>query len=133
MKIQSYEDLEVWKKSMDLVEKIYLMTKTFPADERFGLVTQMQRAAVSIPSNIAEGYRRRGRGDYLKFLGYSYGSGAELETQLEISYRLKYCMEGRYQETKALLTEVMKMFNVMMWKLESTRSSATPYTPRPTP
>ena len=111
MKVTSYKDLTVWQKAMDLVDEIYTITEYFPQSQKFSLVDQMQRAAVSIPSNIAEGSRRSSRDSYSYFLHVAYSSGAELETQLEISRRRNYCIEERYEKTSNLLSEVMKMLN----------------------
>jgi four helix bundle protein len=88
--IKCYRDLEVWQLGMHLVEEVYRLTVNFPASERFGLSAQTREAAVSIPSNIAEGHNRDHLGDYLRFLSIAQGSLAELETQLELAYRLKY-------------------------------------------
>ena len=90
MVVRSYRDLRVWKMGMDVVEAVYELTRGFPASERFGLASQVQRAAVSIPSNIAEGHTREHRGEYLHFLSVAQASIAEVETQLEISVRLQY-------------------------------------------
>jgi four helix bundle protein len=90
MALQSYRDLDVWKKAMDLVVETYQLTKRYPADERYGLTSQTQRAAVSVPANIAEGYGRTHRGDYRKFLSNARGSLCELETHLTIAVRLGY-------------------------------------------
>jgi four helix bundle protein len=115
---QSYRDLIVWQKSMSLVEKIYRLTAEFPSEEKFGLVSQMRRAAVSIPSNIAEGYRRSGQKDYIRFCRYSFGSGSELETQLEIAQRLEFVSEGQSKLTLSLLDEVMRMLTAFIRSLE---------------
>jgi four helix bundle protein len=88
--LKSYRDLDAWKAAMDLVEAIYSLTRHFPDDERYGLTGQMRRAAVSIPSNIAEGYGRVHRGDYVRFLSNARGSLCELETQLMLCVRLHY-------------------------------------------
>src|ERR1041385_4185677 len=88
--IKSYRDLRVWQSSMDLVERIYQMTRDFPKHETYALCTQMQRAAVSIPSNIAEGHKREHIKEYLHHLSMAQASIAELETQLEIAARLGY-------------------------------------------
>jgi four helix bundle protein len=85
-----YSDLLVWQKAMDLVEAVYGATRQLPADERFGLVSQLQRSAVSIPSNIAEGHGRKSTGAYLRHLSIASGSLMELETQLQIATRLGY-------------------------------------------
>ena len=89
--IRSFRDLRVWQAAMDLVEQIYVATRTFPKHELYGLASQMQRAAVSIPSNIAEGHTRAHSKEYLRHLSIARGSLAELQTQLEIALRLKYC------------------------------------------
>ncbi len=116
--IHSYKDLIVWQKSMDLVTEIYAVTGKFPADERFGLTSQMRRAAVSIPSNIAEGRRRGSKKEYAQFLRISYGSGSELETQIEISKRLFFTEENRYEKADILLNEVMRMLQTIIKKLQ---------------
>lgn len=87
--IRSYRDLHVWQHATELVEDIYQLTKTFPADERYGLVAQLRRAAISVASNIAEGHTRS-RGDYRRFLQIAAGSLTEVETQLHISVRLGF-------------------------------------------
>lgn len=88
--IQSYRDLRVWQGGMSLVEAVYRLTGSFPPDERFGLTSQMRRAAVSVPSNIAEGWGRASRGEYLQFLRYAQGSLREVETQWLIAARLGF-------------------------------------------
>jgi four helix bundle protein len=108
MKLQSYKDLRVWQQSMDLVETIYKITGTFPRQEQFGLASQMQRSAVSVPSNIAEGYTRSHKKEYLQFLAVSHGSLCELETQMEISYRLKYIGEEIYKNTSSVVVIISK-------------------------
>jgi len=119
MQVISYKDLTVWQKSMDLVEMVYTLTKNLPSEEKFGLVTQMQRAAVSIPSNIAEGKMRGTKKDYVRFLRMSYGSGAELETQFELIKRLYTVDTGTFLKATELLNEVMRMLNVMIRKRAS--------------
>ncbi len=86
-----HKDLDVWKQAINLVENIYKLTAEFPKSELYGLVSQMRRAAVSIPSNISEGAARSSNKEFLNFLNYSIGSIAELETQLIIAENLKYC------------------------------------------
>ncbi|HCS54802.1 four helix bundle protein [Rubinisphaera sp.] len=92
--VNSYRDLDVWNRSMELVEMVYLISKELPDTERFGLITQMQRAAVSIPSNIAEGYGRGG-GNYRSHVLIAKGSLMELETQLELCVRLQLIKKDR--------------------------------------
>ena len=92
--VKSYRDLEVWRRGMDLVELVYEITKPFPSDERFGLTAQLRRAAVSIPSNIAEGWGRNGRKEFRNFLKIARGSLTEVETQLIVAWRLGYLPEA---------------------------------------
>ena len=101
--IRSYKDLLVWQRSMDLVETVYRLTKAFPVAEQFGLISQMRRCAVSVPSNIAEGYGRQATGEYRHHLSLARGSLLELETQVLLAERLKYAESG---QIKLILTEV---------------------------
>jgi len=119
--IYSYKELIVWQKSIDLVTNVYKLTEKFPKEEMYGLTSQMRRCAISIPSNIAEGRRRGTRADYIHFLRMSYGSGAELETQLEISKKLSKTKLLNYNEVDNLLGEVMRMLNVMISKLQANK------------
>lgn len=112
-----YKDLIVWQKSVDLVELIYKLTEEFPKSELFGLVSQMRRAVISIPSNIAEGKARGTKKDYRHFLLNAYGSGAELETQILITKRLVSTRNLEYSKIDLLLEEVMKMLHVIIMKL----------------
>ena len=109
-----YKELIVWQKSIDLVEKVYTLTKEFPKDEIFGLSSQMRRSAVSIPSNIAEGSRRKNI-ERIHFLRISFGSASEIETQLIISGRLGYGSSSIHKDIFELLTEVLKMLNKMIY------------------
>jgi four helix bundle protein len=93
-KIKTHKDLDAWKESMVLAEEIYRVTKVFPSDEKFGLVIQLRRAAVSIPSNIAEGSTRNSSKEFIQFLYISLASGSEVETQLLISDKLGYIAQG---------------------------------------
>jgi four helix bundle protein len=95
--IRNFRDLEVWRLGMALVEEVYRLTDNLPAGERYGLSGQMRRAAVSIPSNIAEGHNRDHLGDYLRFLSVAQGSLAELETQIEVASRLGYLSQDRLE------------------------------------
>ena len=112
MRQQSYEDLIVWQKSMDLVYEVYVLTRAFPQSELYGLTSQMRRAAVSIPSNIAEG-SRRGEKEVRQFLLVAYASGAELETQIKIAKRLQFAPDAGFVKPDGLLDEVMRMLNAM--------------------
>ena len=91
---QSYRDLIAWNKAMELVTEIYRVTHNFPKEELFGLMSQLRRAAVSIPSNIAEGKGRLSKGEFRQFLGNARGSLAELETQILIAQNLNYFVEA---------------------------------------
>ncbi len=106
MPVQSFRDLTVWQKSFDLAEKVYIRCGQLPKEEKFGLVSQTQRSAVSIPSNIAEGCSRNNRGEYIQFVGIARGSAAELETQLLLAQNI-YKLD--LSEELAMLTEVRKM------------------------
>lgn len=117
MKVESYENLIVWQKSMDLVIAVYALTGKFPKEEIYGLTSQMRRAAISIPSNIAEGSRRSSRKDFRNFLLNAYGSGAELETQIRIAKRLSFGEAKDYVSADALLSEVMRMLNKLTHEL----------------
>lgn len=104
-----YSDLVVWQKAMDLVTEIYRITATFPAEERFGLSSQARRAAVSIPSNIAEGHGRKATGAYLNHLSIAYGSLMELETQTQIAARLSFIQEDQTTVLLKQMDEIGKM------------------------
>jgi four helix bundle protein len=116
--IHSYKDLTIWRKGIDLVISIYDLTKGFPKDEIFGLTSQIKRAAVSLPTNIAEGRFRGTRKDFIHFLQIAYSSGAELETELLIAEKLGFGNTIKLQNARMLLEE-MKMLNTMLRKLRS--------------
>ena len=103
----NHKDLDVWKRAMDLVEQVYVLTSSFPSSEIYGLTAQLRRAAVSVPSNIAEGASRTGDKELLYFLNVATGSIAEIETQLLIGVRLKYV--DQQNEIFDLITEVRKL------------------------
>ena len=96
MTYRGFKDLDVWTKGIDITDQIYDITNNFPGKEKYGLCSQMQRAAVSVPSNIAEGYRRMHPKDFLRFLRIALGSCAELETQLIIASRRNYISEDKF-------------------------------------
>lgn len=123
MNIVSYKQLIVWQKSMYLVVMVYKATKNFPREELYGITSQMRRASVSIPSNIAEGNARRTRKNYRSFLVQAFASGAELETQIELAKRLQLLQETQLLEQ--LLTEIMKMLNTMIQKMSVETTSST--------
>ncbi|PIY97059.1 MAG: four helix bundle protein [Candidatus Kerfeldbacteria bacterium CG_4_10_14_0_8_um_filter_42_10] len=119
MTIQTYKDLIVWRRSLDLVITVYELIEKLPSSEIYCLSSQMKRSAISIPSNIAEGRRRGSRKDFHKFLLIAYSSGAELETQIEIAKRLPFSKNLDYTKVDQLILEVMKMLNKMLSVLRS--------------
>ena len=112
--METHKDLRVWQQSIEMVTSIYLMTKAFPKDEIFGLVSQMHRAAVSVPSNIAEGYARGTDKEKLHFLRISSGSMSEIETQLILSLNLGYIGQETYNELSEQITSVWKQLNALI-------------------
>jgi len=127
-KITSYRDLLVWQKGMDLVTEVYRITRKLPAHEAYGLAAQMQRAAVSIPSNIAEGFGRQHRREYLQHLAFANGSLKEVETQTLITVRLGYLREGEIRVVLQLADELGRMLNGLMRKLRASHRSPNPNT-----
>jgi len=111
MALKFYKDLVAWQKAMDLVTEIYRVTQKFPKHELFSLTSQLRRAAVSIPSNIAEGQGQLFKGDFKRFLGYARGSLSELETQIIISHNLDYLTEEEVTNLLDLATEVGRILN----------------------
>lgn len=120
--INSYKELIVWQKSFDLVKKIYKLTDNFPKSEIYGLTSQMRRAAISIPSNIAEGFVRKHTKEFSQFISIAFGSGAELETQLLLAKDLNFVSEGEFKNLDNLLSEIMKMLNSLLAKLKKNTS-----------
>jgi four helix bundle protein len=116
--MKTYKDLIVWQKGIELVILIYKLLEKFPKEETFGLCSQIKRSAVSIPSNIAEGKMRNSDNEFRRFLLIAYGSGAELETQIEISKRIKKTKNFEYKEIDGLLLEIMKILNKLIKELE---------------
>jgi four helix bundle protein len=125
MAIQSYRELDVWQRAMDLVDLLYTLTRVLPATERYGLTSQLQRAGASIPCNIAEGYGRRHRGDYLRFLSISRGSLCEVETLLLISVRQGFLNQEDIDSAWNLCQRIGQMLLRLMEALDRTRDSAT--------
>ena len=113
--MESHKELEVWKRLIELVDEIYIITRLLLKSEVYGLVSQMQRSSVSIPSNIAEGYNRNHRPEYIQFLRIANASAAELDTQIIICHR-QYS-ELNYKKVESLLIEVQKMLYVIIKKL----------------
>ena len=109
--MNNYKKLIVWQKSIQLVKEVYLLTSKFPKEEVYGLTSQMRRASVSIPSNVAEGSLRKNDKEFKHFLRIAFGSGGELETQIEIAKMLPKTNGLGYSNVESLLPEVMKMLN----------------------
>lgn len=123
-KLESFKDLQVWQKAYSLVVAIYKATRSFPSSETYGLVAQMRRAAVSIPCNIAEGYRRNSRKEYLQFLAIAYGSTAELETQLLLARDLGLLGFESFSALDLLLSDVSKLLSRLINSLRSKRQDS---------
>lgn len=117
--MKDYRQWIVWQKSMSLVEGVYKMTRNFPQQEVYGLTSQIQRSAVSIPSNIAEGYARISKRDQDNFYRIAFASARELETQLEIARRLDYVAKAEFEKLEALLIEVIKLLSKMVFSHRS--------------
>lgn len=109
--MNSYKDLKVYQKAIQLCVEVYKITTYFPRDELYGLTSQIRRNAVSIPSNIAEGQKRGHIAEYVQFLRVAYGSGAELETQLLIALKIGFLKHAEFEMLNNLLQEIMRMLN----------------------
>jgi four helix bundle protein len=116
---QGYRDLVVWQKGIALAREIYFLTKDLPADEKFGLVSQMRRAAVSVPSNIAEGQARHTTGEFIQFISHAEGSVAELDTQLTLCQDLQLLDSQQTANAANLLDELRRMLNGLRRKLST--------------
>ena len=114
---RSYKDLVVWQKGIAVTKLVYALTQSFPSEEKFGIVTQMCHAAISIPSNIAEGQARHTTGEFIHFLSHAEGSVAELDTQLILSIELKFCSSGEAEPAFTLIAELRRMLNALRRKL----------------
>lgn len=119
-KAESYKDLIVWQKGIALAV-LYQVTSRFPAEERFGIVSQMRRAAVSIPSNLAEGQARHTTGEFVQAISHAEGSIAELDTQLILSSELGFCENKAAAPAFELIGELRRMLNALRRKLQATR------------
>ncbi|WP_373514079.1 four helix bundle protein [Persicitalea sp.] len=117
--VRTFRDLLIWQKSMLLVTTIYRSTSTFPDSERFSLTSQIRRSAISVPSNIAEGFGRRSSGDYLRFLQIAFGSLFELQTQLEIAVNLNYLQKDEFDLLHEQSREVERMMSSFIQKLKA--------------
>ena len=116
--INSYKELIVWQKGIELVQKVYKLTADFPKSEVYGLIFQMRRSAVAIPSNVAEGYGRKSSKEYCQFYSIAYGSVLELETQVIISKKLGFGNEKDYSSILNLIEEMSKMLHTMQLKIK---------------
>jgi four helix bundle protein len=131
--LKSYQDLVVWQKGIDLVVIAYKATTGFPKSETYGLISQIRRAATSIPANIAEGYGRGSRKEYLQFLMVAQGSLKELETHFIVSERLSYLTSTQKDRLLFQTDELGRMLGSLIRKLKASSSASTPYTQPPTP
>jgi four helix bundle protein len=113
----SFRDLEVWRESMTLVEEVYVLSRGFPSEERFGLTSQFRRAAVSIPSNIGEGARRKRRKAFLYHLDIALGSQGEVDVQLELAMRLAFCTSEKRDVIQQRVDRVGRMLNGLIASL----------------
>jgi len=124
--LKNYKELNVWQKSYELCLKIYGITTKFPNDERYGLTSQIRRSAVSIPSNIAEGYGRKTTADYIRMLYISYGSVCELETQILLAGDLGFIEKGKSEPIRKDIAEIERMLKALIKSLEN--KSLDPWT-----
>lgn len=115
--IKTYRDLIVWQKSMNLITEVYKISANFPPNEVYGLCSQIRRSAISIPSNIAEGYGRKSTGDYKRFLQIALGSLFELETQIEIAFNLSFLSKNSFEEVYDKTRELDRMLSSLINKI----------------
>ncbi|MEK7554408.1 MAG: four helix bundle protein [Patescibacteria group bacterium] len=115
--LNTYKELVVWQKGVELVVEIYNLTKLYPKEELYGITSQTRRAAVSIPANIAEGFTRKHRQEYVQFIRIAFASGAELETHLVIAKKLGFAPLKDFESLERLLDEIMRMLNAFINKL----------------
>jgi four helix bundle protein len=125
-KIQSYKDLGVWQKSVELAVNVYALTRRFPPDERYAMVSQIQRAAVSIPSNIAEGWGKSGRGYYLNAISHARGSLRELETLLLIAHRVGYIKRETFRALAERTDEIGRMLFSLSRSVANSEATGRP-------
>src|SRR5262245_58422264 len=120
--IRDYKDLVVWQKGMQLAKQVYQLTQSFPSEEKFGLVSQMRRAAISVPSNVAEGQARNTTGEFVQFVSHAEGSLAELDTQIRLSIELGFCRELAVKSIQELIIEEQKMLKSLRRSLKGERA-----------
>jgi len=116
--LKSYKELIVWQKSIQLVKEIFILTDKFPKSEMYGLISQIRRATISIPSNIAEGYGRKSIKEYAQFYSIAYGSALETETQIIIAKELNFAKSEDFAKIDLLLEEVLRMLNTMTSRMK---------------
>lgn len=116
--MNTFRGLFIWQKSMSFVTEVYKLTATFPKEEVYGLTSQIRRSSISIPSNIAEGYGREGDNDYLRFLNISISSLFEIQTQLEISFNLKFITENQFKKIHGDSREIERMLSSFIRKIK---------------
>lgn len=116
--VKGFKDLIAWQKGMERVEEVYRLSAGFPRHEQFGLTAQVRRAAVSIPSNVAEGYGRPGKADYVRFLDIARGSANEVETQLLLAERLRFVPPERSRQAMQLVNEVQRVLKGLVDSIE---------------
>ena len=117
--VNSFKDLEIWQRAIQMSLSVYKLTSSFPSSEQFGLTQQLRRASVSVASNIAEGYGRSTKGEYLQFLGHARGSNCEIQTQLVIAEGLGFGLAKSRRETDDLCQEIGRMLTSLMRKLRA--------------
>ncbi len=116
-KVKSYRDLIIWRKGIELVKEVYALTREFPKHETYALANQLQRSAVSVPSNIAEGQARQHSGEFRQFLYTALGSAAEVDTQVIIAYELGYITEQKANDIQQRVIELQKMIHTLISRL----------------
>ena len=116
--MKTYRELIVWQKSMNLVTNVYQVSNSFPSNENFGLTSQLRRSAISIPSNISEGYGRNSLNDYIRFLNIAVGSLYEVQTQIEIAFNLKYIEKMQFESIYKYTREIERMMSSLIRKLK---------------
>ena len=131
MEVKSYRDLKVWQAAMDLTALVYGLSLDLPGDERFGLISQMRRAAVSVPANIAEGHQRSSPKDFLRFLSIANGSLAEVETLIQLAARLHSISSTSVEELLGKADVLGKMLRTLRQRLEAKIPSPQPLAPSP--
>ena len=122
-KLKNYKELKVWQRSYQLCLEIYKITKGFPDEEKYGITSQLRRAAVSVSSNIAEGYGRKTTPEYIQFLYIAYGSTCEMETQILLSGDLGYITTGKLEMLIEGIREVERMLKALIKSLENKHST----------